>query len=281
MAPRRPAAYLYLTVAIAPLIAGYAVFFWFVTNVMGGAVALGLSSLAIMAGVASFFSPCSFPLLLAYIGQSEIQTNKNIAPPRAMTSGFHAALGVTAFNLILGSLLGVAGFAIGSTFSISGEQPNVAVLVLRGLAGGLLVLLGVSHLTRYGIDFHGVQHRIAGITQGLTESTGPNLFAYGFFYTLLGIGCGGPILAGLAIAALASGGFSSAIIAFGMYAATMAFLMILVATAIALSGDRLLLALRLSTQTIRKVSGLVLVVVGLFLVFSAVFFENYLEIFFP
>ena len=53
------------------------------------------------------------------------------------------------------------------------------------------------------------------------------MYLYGFGYNGLGIGCGGPIMAGLFIFALSIGGFSSALFAFIIFALTMVILMLL------------------------------------------------------
>ena len=48
---------------------GYGLFIWFVLNIMKGDASYGLLFVAVVAGVASFFNPCAFPLLPAFLAQ--------------------------------------------------------------------------------------------------------------------------------------------------------------------------------------------------------------------
>ena len=50
-------------------ISGYGLFIWFVVTIMKGGAAFGLLFVAVVAGVASFFNPCAFPLLPAFLAQ--------------------------------------------------------------------------------------------------------------------------------------------------------------------------------------------------------------------
>ena len=54
---------LLFTLILALVVGGYGLFIWFVINVMQGGAAFGLLFVAVIAGVASFFNPCAFPLL--------------------------------------------------------------------------------------------------------------------------------------------------------------------------------------------------------------------------
>jgi len=269
---------LYFIALLALVAGGYFLFLWFVVNVMQGETTFGLTAVAAFAGVASFFNPCSFPLLPVLLARQFAERKTIMAP---LTAGFVASLGVIAFNLILGVLVGVGGAALGSFFSITGTSPNVGVLALRGIAGALLLFLGLSQITGKGVNFHFIVEKVASALSKKKIVGAKRLFIYGFSYTLLGIGCGGPIFAGLTIFALASGGFLSALYAFSVYAAVMAILMVFVASLVALSKETLLSQLKANMATIKKVSGVILVFVGLFMLLSTLFLRTYTQIFFP
>lgn len=270
---------IYFLLILALIGGGYSLFLWFIINVMQGGAAFGLLFVAVVAGVASFFNPCSFPLVPAFFANSFSEDKKDRA--NALTAGFTAALGVTTFNILFGVLLGLAGVAVGKTFGLAGAEPSSAVLWLRGIAGVFILLLGVNHFTGRGLDFHKVQGKISEIFAGSVGQSKSGLFTYGFGYTLLGIGCGGPILTGLIVYAIVSGGFLSALSAFTIYAAVMAILMVIVASLVALSQESILTTLKSSTATIKKVSGVILTLVGIFLILSTIFVREFTSILFP
>ena len=81
--------------------------------------------------------------------------------------------------------------------------------------------------------------------------------------------------------ALATGGFADVLLAFVIYSLVMALLMIIVSALIALSKEGLLATLRQSTVTIQKVSGILLLIVGLFLITSSIFVTEFTRILFP
>ncbi len=239
---------------------------------------------AVVAGVASFFNPCSFPVLPAYLAQyytteePEAEArNKN----RVLLFGLVAALGVTVFNILLGSLIGILGAGFGQSLGLAGEEPSSFVRWLRGIIGGLLLILGFSHATGRGISFYSFELFFQKI--GLDKPKNPfgRMFSYGFGYTMLGIGCGGPILAGLSVFAFSQGGFSQALLAFLVYSLVMALLMVFISTLVAFSKESLLKDLGKSVITIKRVSGIFLLLVGLFLVISSIFIATFTKILFP
>ena len=270
-------------VILALVAGGYGLFIWFIINIMKGAAAFGLLFVAVVAGIASFFNPCSFPILPAYLaeyyttqGSSKFESKKKI-----LLSGFVAALGVTVFNILLGSLIGILGVGFGKSLGLAGGEPSSIVRWLRGVIGGLLLLLGFSHATGRGIKFGALERFFQKSYKIKQQSHFGKIFSYGFGYTLLGIGCGGPILAGLSIYALSLGGFSQALLAFLVYSLVMALLMILVSTLIAFSKETVLKDLGKSVVAIKKFSGYLLLLVGLFLIISSIFVTAFTKILFP
>jgi cytochrome c-type biogenesis protein len=274
----------FLFVIILALVAGgYALFIWFIINVMQGGAPFGLLFVALVAGVASFFNPCSFPVLPAYLAQyyTTEEPGGNESKKRLLLSGVVAALGVTTFNILLGSLIGILGIAFGQSLGLVGEEPSSPVRWLRGIVGGLLLILGFSHATGRGIDLHSLEHFFQRIRLDKIQNPFARIFSYGFGYTLLGIGCGGPILAGLSVFALSQGGFSQALLAFLVYSLVMASLMVLISILVAFSKETLLKDLGQSVLIIKKTSGALLLIVGLFLIISSIFVTAFTKILFP
>lgn len=270
-------------VILALVAGGYGLFIWFIINIMKGGAAFGLLFVAVVAGVASFFNPCSFPVLPAYLAQyytdeSGVRVNNK---KKILLSGLIAALGVTVFNIMLGSLIGILGVGLGKSLGLAGEEPSSFVRWLRGILGGLLLVLGFSHATGRGINFDFLQRFFQKSHTNKPQTPFGKIFSYGFGYTLLGIGCGGPILAGLSVYALTLGGFSQALLAFLVYSLVMALLMILVSTLIAFSKETLLKDLGGSVVAIKKFSGYLLLLVGLFLITSSIFVTAFTQLLFP
>ena len=298
---------IFLFLVILALVAGgYGLFIWFIINIMKGGAAFGLLFVAVVAGVASFFNPCSFPVLPAYLAQyytTEESDRRGVnSKKKILLSGLVAALGVTVFNLLLGSLIGILGVGFGKSLGLAGGEPSSFVRWLRGILGGLLLVLGFSHATGRGVNFDFLQRFFSArgplrqrseVSEISSQGGGPKphtnqpqtpfgkIFSYGFGYTLLGIGCGGPILAGLSVYALSLGGFSQALLAFAVYSLVMAVLMILVSTLVAFSKETLLKDLGKSVVAIKKFSGVLLLIVGLFLIASSIFVTAFTKILFP
>ena len=263
---------------------GYGLFIWFVINVMQGGAAFGLLFVAVVAGVASFFNPCAFPLLPAFLAQyyTKKETGDKKSTKNLILSGLAAASGLITFNLLLGVIIGVLGASFGKSLGLAGENPSIIVRWLRGIVGVLLLYLGFSHATGRGNPFGKLGHLwFPKLPSQGSSSSFRKLYSYGFGYTLLGIGCGGPIMAGLIVFALSQGGFMNALLAFAVYSLTMAFLMVVVSTLIALSKESLLSGLRQSTGVIQRVSGVLLLVVGAFLILSSLFITTFTSILFP
>src|SRR5712691_3662305 len=112
---------------------GYGVFLLFLRG--GGTLGLaGAFPVAVVAGVASFFSPCSIPLLPGYLGYYAL-----VAPDRPRSStlvyALSAAAGVAAFGALLAATLGVAGLGLAASFSLVGPRPSPATQGLRFVVG--------------------------------------------------------------------------------------------------------------------------------------------------
>jgi len=274
---------LFIVILVAATVGGYAGFLVFLTRVMPEVSAFGLALVALIAGVAGFFNPCAFPLLPAYLGGFYLEKRDlPLEPKDIFRSGLAATLGVITFNILLGIALALLGAGFGASFGITTATPNPYVRWLRGLVGVFLTYLGWSHAAGRGNPFvflgHLVQPRIAGEQ----EASGfKKFYSYGFGYTLLGIGCGGPILGSLAIFALSTGGLQSVLLSFAIYTLTMAVLMAFVSLLIGFSREVLISRLRASIGVIQRVSGTLILLVGMYLILSSVFVQEFARILFP
>jgi cytochrome c-type biogenesis protein len=280
------ALYLGLILLLLFIIAlGYLGFRQFVTVVMPQGGAFNLLALAAIAAIASFFSPCAFPLLPSYLsfyataGRGDHPTNRS---PRALGLGLAAAAGVVTFTLILGAVIGLLGTGAGKALSISAPEPSQFVRWFRGGVGVILVALGVAQWL--GVSLKPRQaDTLAWRTRPDRKSQKPaaTLYVYGLGYNAAGMGCTGPILAGLTVFAFAAGGFGAAVMAFVIFALTMGGLMLLVSGLVATSQDTLIQRLKASTPRIKKVTSVLLVLVGLFNIFTALNVGLFVRLLFP
>lgn len=247
-----------------------------------GATTLGLAGFAVVVGVGSFFSPCSFPLLPGYMSYYlGLRESRNVR--RALLGGLSAALGLILLYILIGILVGVGGSAITPYASII--EPFVGIII---------IILGIALLANYTIPFYRITEPIKRrfatakkitskiptktIEKGIQKMVSTDftfksakeggyfgLFLYGIGYGSAAAGCTAPLLLAITLAALTAGGFLNALLIFTICAIVMAILMIFVTLILAMSAGNLLQKLKVSTLWIKRVSGLILVVVGAYL----------------
>lgn len=246
-----------------------------------------LYALAVVAGVASFFSPCAFPLLPGYLSfyylAGSDESGQRPGAGRALRLGLAAALGVVTFNLILGIAIALLGAGVATVLCVSCPQPNVVVRLFRAGLGGVLLTLGVAQLMGWNLK-PALADALAFVTRprdGGTRGPAATLYLYGLGYNAAGMGCTGPILAGLVVVALTSGGFASALSAFGIFSLTMGGLMLLVSGLAATSQTTLITHLKASASKIKQASSILLMLVGVFHIYAAINIGLFVRLLFP
>lgn len=148
----------------------------------------GLLALAAAAGFASFFSPCSFPLLLGLLGRQAVaQTNRREAARPTVFGGALAA-GSGTFLLLAGVVIAIGGQALfaGMTFT------SPAGVTIRSIVGGLLVLLGLMQTGILPLSLHVVSDLALPLTRWQArlrrERPVAGFAVFGFAYVLAGFG---------------------------------------------------------------------------------------------
>jgi cytochrome c-type biogenesis protein len=267
-----------LSVAFVTLF-GYLGFVAFLKDVMPAFSNYSLPLLAVAAGIVTFFSPCSFPLLPGYLS---LYYNKEQSEERkgALYRGTLAAAGVATFTVILGLVVAVLGQGVAGSFSISGPNPSLFTLVLRIGLGVVLITLGAVQLSNLTLHSHTLDS-VTSRFYTVAKSGNKGLYLYGFGYNAAGIGCAGPIMAGLIVFALGAGGFISAFLAFLVYSLTMASLMLGISLLVTKSKNVLISGLKYSTPKIKKASAIILIAVGAFLIYVTINLQFFVQIFFP
>jgi cytochrome c biogenesis protein CcdA len=148
----------------------------------------GLLLLAAGAGVAAFFSPCSFPLLLTLLARQVRggPPGKRLGGVLVFAGAFSA--GAVAFVLSLGVLIGLGGRGIASSVTFT-SPTGIAIRIAVGL---LLVVLGLIQAEVLPVSFHAVE----GLTRPIIrreaslrrEHPVAGFAAFGFAYLIIGFG---------------------------------------------------------------------------------------------
>ncbi len=224
--------------------------------------------LALFAGVVSFFSPCAFALLPSYMSyylsledKKETGSSSNKVK-RSLHLGSLCALGLLLFYMSVGILVAVFGNSIVSF-----------IPALSPVVGIILMILGIVLFTDYSFRMGHLQRFLGTISARLSrkgESDGKssrNIFLYGVGFGAATSACMAPIFVALIVASLAFGGLALSIMAFLVYSLAMGFMIIITTILVAFSKDVLMNKLKASTSVIKKVSGIVLIAIGIYLVY--------------
>lgn len=148
----------------------------------------GLLLLAAGAGIGSFFSPCSFPLLATLLARSIDTDKKPSALSRAVQFGGSLALGTSLFLLLVGAGIALGAGAIFSQVTFT----STAGRTVRIVIGLLLILFGLTQTEIIALPFGKVAelgHRIQKRQASLRREH--PVFAFGllgFGYILAGFG---------------------------------------------------------------------------------------------
>ena len=149
---------------------------------------VGLLLLAVAAGLASFFSPCSFPLLATLLARQVRDVDRREAWERLLRFALALALGASLFLLLSGAALalGAAPFFVRVTFT------STAGRLIRAIVGIFLLLMGVLQWRGIspGSDYVYAFARPLVQAQARLRRERPTLaFAlFGFGYILAGFG---------------------------------------------------------------------------------------------
>lgn len=150
----------------------------------------GLLALASGAGIASFFAPCSFPLLVTLLSrQVGDSAGPRQAGSRPLPFALALATGAAAFLVLFGILIALGGSAFASSVTFT----STIGITLRIAVGVALIILG---LVQFGIladtSFRSVERvtkRLNRAQAGLRRKHPVTGFtAFGFFYLLAGFG---------------------------------------------------------------------------------------------
>ena len=209
-------------------------------------------------GAAAFFSPCGFPMLPAYLayylprpGEEGADAPRGAGRALLRGLGGGALAGLGAFTVLV--LIGLAAVALGAPFK---ER-----VVLLELVGGLLVLaLGVATLAGRGPSV-----RLALRPSRKRDAAGLALF--GALYAGVAASCVAPLLLSVLVLAFRAPSPAEGALYVAAYALGLASLLVAVTALVATAQDALVKRMKRVLPYVEKAGGVLLVLVGLYLVY--------------
>lgn len=191
--PSGPGRIRYVLLAVAVALAGLAGYIGYVIYPrfdLPSVSGVGLFVLAAGAGVASFFSPCSFPLLLTLLArEARGRQSRGDRLRSVLTFASAFSVGAMAFVLALGALIGLGGRGLASSVTFA----STTGIAIRISVGSLLVILGLIQAEVLPVSFHDAADRF---TEPLLQRQAsfrrthpvPGFAAFGFAYLIIGFG---------------------------------------------------------------------------------------------
>lgn len=216
-------------------------------------VTAGILGLALIAGIASFFAPCSVGLVPAYMGlllqkAGQPGHEEGAAATTILGAGIRTSAGIVSLYGVLALLLWAVRDALAD-----------AIPYLGPVMGGILIALG--GLLLLGFDWDRVAKRL-----GMGRFDGrKGFFVFGVGYGLAAFGCTGPIFLPVLVAGFAEG-VGMGLAAFAVYALAVASLIMIAAWLVQAGREGVLRRLLSKTVWITRVSALLLILAGAYLV---------------
>lgn len=202
-------------------------------------------STAYLAGVASFFSPCIFPIIPVYLSVLSNGEKKSISKT------FAFILGLSVTYIILGFGAGV----IGDLFL------NNNVRIIGGI---IVIILGLFQMDILKLKFLEKTKimNYEGENQGIFST-----FILGLTFSLGWTPCVGPILASIFILASSSGNTSNSVMLMFIYLLGMATPFIIFSLA-SKALFKKISSIKKYLPFIKKVGGFLIIIMGLLLIFN-------------
>lgn len=185
--------WLFVLIVIGISVAAYTGYQLYPRFDLPAATGMGLLALAVGAGVASFFSPCSFPLLVTLlsreVGIQKGEGVKKTSTRRALTFASALSTGIGAFLIIAGLVLALGGQAFFANFTFT----SPLALLTRIVVGVLLIVLGFVQLgiisnRRFKLLDPFIRKMRQGNAKQRRKAPLRGFFLYGFSYPIAGFG---------------------------------------------------------------------------------------------
>ncbi len=218
-------------------------------------------------GIATYFSPCSFPMLPGYISfylSTEAERKKSFGT--VLASGLISGFGIVLVFLIIGLI----AISLGEAANLSAY-----IIYMGPIVGVILIVLGALMFTNLQYHalvrpFQNLRTKIFGEkAPGAEDKSGyyTKLFSYGVGYGAAASACTAPLFIALLLAGIVAGSFVDGLIMILIFSFTILLLMVAMTLLLSTVGQESVQKMAAHTDTIKKVSGFILVVVGAYLLF--------------
>lgn len=226
------------------------------------ALDVGFLGLALGAGAATFFSPCSVGLLPSYIAFFIGTRSKGEETRDAVESvwqgarfGVIASLGFLAVFTVCGAAFGFLGSRI--------VAPYITTIALA--IGVAILVLGILYLTP--------RSPALSIPLRAPELKGPfSIFLFGAAYALASLGCTLPLFLSFVLGSLLTAGLAEGILVYAVYALGMGLVMVAVSALLGAGRGHVVARVRSLVPLVKKASGAVMVLAGGYIVYYYVSF---------
>ncbi len=216
-------------------------------------VDIGFLTAAFSAGIVSFFNPCSFALLPAYLsyflGREEEDISRTNSLLRGLKFGGLASAGFVTF---------FGGIGVG--VALVGSQIKNIFTQLLPLIGLVLVILGIFWVLGRQVLY------MEKLSNAVSFSRS-SFFLFGIAYGLSSLACVFPVFLMLTFTSIEAGGILSGFSVFLVFSIAMSIMLVSVSLAVSLSKYYILEKLKGVEKYVTKISGLILIGVGLYFIF--------------
>jgi cytochrome c biogenesis protein CcdA len=213
-----------------------------------------LLSLAFGAGLITFFNPCAYAMLPAYVSYHFSRRESKAATMirsliKGASAGAAVSLGFVSVFLVIGAPVSLAGAQIGPYL------PWAAIVI-----GVILIALGILWLANVRLSFF-VSPR-APLKGGHFS-----FFIFGVGYATASAACAFPVFLMIVFAAVISGGLLSGLLIFLTYSLGMVVVMVPLAMAVSASKDLILRRFERVMPYVRKIGAAILIIAGVYLIY--------------
>lgn len=212
-----------------------------------------LFSLAFSAGLVTFFNPCAYAMLPAYVAYHFSRKERKLGSMKSLIRGAGAgaavSLGFIAVFLAIGALVSLAGAQIGQYL------PWVAIVT-----GAVLIAFGILWLS-------GVKLSLFISPRAPLKKGWISFFIFGVGYAAASAACAFPVFLMIVSTAVGSGGLLSGLLVFLAYALGMVVVMIPLAMAVAASKDLMLRRIESLMPYVLKIGAVIMIIAGAYLIY--------------
>jgi cytochrome c-type biogenesis protein len=216
-----------------------------------------LTAFALGAGLVAAVNPCGFAMLPAYLSYFlGLEGDKeDVNSARTVLRAIVVGLTLTAGFVLFFGLIGVLTQTVIDAGTIERRIPYATLTF-----GVLMVPLGIAM-------FLGYEPRISlpKMNKGTGSRELPSIFMFGVSYAVVSLSCTAPIFFGTVIGSFASDGALDGLSVFIAYALGMSLVIMVLTVGMALGRNSIAVNLRRVLPYVNKVSGVLLVIAGVFL----------------